>query len=167
MTGTLEQLNISRGGVPKRPVPEGFLTATGIEGDLCAHPEFHGGPKQAVLLIAAEAIDSLRSAGFPVFAGALGENLTTRGLDRRLIRIGQRFRAGEALIEITKLRVPCATLNRYNPEGRVIQPALYDSLAKNGDPRSPVWGMGGFYASVVEPGRLRVNDIIRLLDPVV
>ncbi len=164
MTGTISQLSTSRGGVPKRAIGEGFLTATGIEGDLCAHPQFHGGPKQAVLLICEESIEALRASGFPVFAGALGENLTTRGIDRRAIRFGHRFRVGEAAIEITKLRVPCAALNRYGLEGRRIQPELYDDLAKAGNPESPAWGMGGFYASVVETGRLRPDDIITLLD---
>ncbi len=109
----------------------------------------------------------MTAAGFPVFAGALGENLTTTGLDRRQIRIGQRYQAGDAMIQITKLRVPCATLNRYNSEGRVIQKAVYDERAKAGDPSTPVWGLAGFYASVVKTGMLRANDIITLSDPVV
>ena len=87
MTGTIIQINISRGGVPKRPIPEGVITPLGLEGDLCAHPEIHGGPRQAVLLIAAETVDELIARGYPLYYGALGENLTTRGLDRRQLRL--------------------------------------------------------------------------------
>ena len=66
-----------------------------------------------MLLITAEAIDELIARGYPLYYGALGENLTTRGLDRRQLRAGQRFRVGSALIELTKVRVPARTLDVY------------------------------------------------------
>jgi MOSC domain-containing protein YiiM len=104
VTGSILQINISRGGVPKRPVSESVATPLGLEGDVCAHPEIHGGPRQAVLLIASEAVEELIARGYPLFFGALGENFTTRGLDRRAFRLGQRFRLGGAVIELTKVR---------------------------------------------------------------
>ncbi|HWB99318.1 MAG TPA: MOSC domain-containing protein [Bryobacteraceae bacterium] len=159
MTGSILQINISAGGIPKRPVPEGWLTPLGFEGDSCNHPEHHGGPQQAVLLIASEVIEELSGKGFPLFFGALGENLTTLGLDRRQWRIGQRFRAGDTLLELTKVRVPCATLNLY---GTSIQQEIYDRQVQAGDISSPRWGMSGFYARVLRPGFVRVNDIISL-----
>ena len=157
MTGQIVQINISRGGVPKRPIPEGVITPVGIEGDLCAHPQIHGGPKQAILLMAAEVIDELIAGGYPLYYGALGENLTTRGLDRTQLRIGQTLRAGTALIEITKLRAPCLTLDIYGP---TLKQELYDMKVKAGDHTSPRWGKGGFYARVIEPGRVRESDAI-------
>jgi MOSC domain-containing protein YiiM len=98
-------------------------------------------------LITAEGVDELAAQGFPLHYGALAENITTRGVDRRSLRIGERFRAGEAVIELTEVRFPCNTLNVY---GAGIQAAW--------DPASPVWRMSGFYASVVEPGTLRPGD---------
>ena len=157
MTGQIVQINISRGGLPKRPVPDGFITPFGIEGDQCAHPEIHGGPRQAVLLIASEVVDELKERGYPVYYGALGENLTTRGLDRRQLRLGQRLRVGGALLEITKVRVPCGSLDVY---GSSIKQEIYDKRVKAGDPASPRWGMSGFYAAVIEPGPVQVQDII-------
>jgi len=157
MTGHIIQINISRGGLPKRPVPEALITPIGLEGDSWNHPEIHGGPRQSVLLIAAEAIDELIARGYPLCYGALGENLTTRGLDRTQLRYGQRLRAGAALLELTKMRAPCATLDVYGP---TIKQEIYDKRIKAGDPSSPRWGLSGFYASVIEPGIVRVNDII-------
>ena len=61
------QVNVSRGGIPKRPVPEAMITTLGLEGDSCAHRQFHGGPDQRVLIIASEAVDDLAVLGFPVF----------------------------------------------------------------------------------------------------
>jgi MOSC domain-containing protein YiiM len=137
------------------------VTPLGIAGDGHDNPQVHGGPRKAVLLVTSEGIDELKQQGFPVFSGALGENLTTRGLDRRTVRIGQRYRIGEVLLEITKLRTPCENLSVYGPG---IHKAVYDQEANAGDAASAVWGLGGFYASVLEPGAIHPGDPIHLLD---
>ena len=155
------QINVSPGGVPKRPIPAGVVTSLGIAGDGHAHPQLHGGPRQAILIITSEGIEELKEQGFPLYHGALGENLTTRGLDRRCVRIGQRYRIGEVFLEITKLRAPCETLNPYGPG---IQKAVYDQEVKAGNPASPRWGLSGFYASVLQAGTVRPGDPIQLVD---
>jgi len=163
MTGSILQVNVYRGGIPKRPIAEATVTPEGILGDSWAHPRIHGGPEKAVLIVTSEGIEELIAQGYPLFPGALGENLTTRGLDRRQMRVGQRYRAGEALVEITKLRSPCATLSVYGD----IQQAVYDAQVKAGDATSPRWGLGGFYTRVLKSGVLRPHDIITLADQVV
>ena len=159
MRGTILQVNVSRGGVPKRPVTEAWIRTGGLDGDSWAHPRFHGTPNQKVLLITAESIAEVNAFGYSLFNGALGENLTVDGLDRSALRTGQRFRAGAALIELTKLRRPCATLDVYGPG---IQSHLMDKQARDGDPASPVWARGGFYARVLEEGLVQPGDIIAL-----
>ncbi|MDQ6705355.1 MAG: MOSC domain-containing protein [Acidobacteriota bacterium] len=151
------QINISRGGIPKRPVSEAMLAPLGLEGDSCAHPRFHGGPLKAVLLIASETIEQLIAKGYPVFFGALGENLTTRGLDYRQLRQGERLRIGAALIELTTIRAPCGTLDLYGPS---IKNEIYDLQVKAGDFTSPRWALSGFYARVIAPGPIRAGDAI-------
>lgn len=160
MSASIVQINISRGGVPKRAISSGDVTALGIAGDECAHPGIHGGPQQALLLITSEGIEELTAVGFPLYNGALGENLTTRGLDRRSLRIGQRYRIGAIIIELTKVRAPCDQLNVYGPG---IQRAVYDAQVHAGDPHTPLWGLSGFYASVIQPGPIRPGDPIALL----
>ncbi len=104
----------------------------------------------------------------PVFPGALGENLTVSGIDFRQLRSGQRFVVGDAAIELTTLRQPCSTLDVYNSSvDRPIQKRLYDARAKAGDPSSPVWAMGGFYASVIQRGLINTGVTIALADHVV
>ena len=160
MTGTIVQVSISRGGIPKRPVAEVVLTHQGLEGDGHAHPEIHGGSQKAVLLMTAETIDELVALGYPVFYGAMGENLTTRGIDRRLLRAGQRYRAGSAIIELTRIRVPCSSQDVYGP---AIKDAVYDPRVGAGDITSPRWAMSGFYAAVVRSGVVRASDDIVLV----
>jgi MOSC domain-containing protein YiiM len=120
---------------------------------------------KAVLLVSAEDLGELAAAGFPVSAGALGENLTVEGIDFRKLRAGQRFVAGGAVLELTTLRQPCANLNQYSvPGGRTIHGSLYDDKCKAGDASSPRWAKGGFYAAVLERGLIRTGDTIALAD---
>ncbi len=157
-SGEVVQVSISQGGVRKFAIPEGNLTILGLEGDSHAHPEVHGGPLQAVLWITSEGIEELAGLGFRLAYGSLGENLTSRGIDRREWRAGQHWRIGtEVVIEITKPRAPCQSLSIYGPG---IQAAVYDALVQDGDPSSSKWGLGGFYASVVQPGTIRPGDEI-------
>ena len=156
MTGTVVQINVSRGGIPKRPIESAVVTERGIEGDAWRRP-FHGERRQAILLITIEGIDELVSLGFPLFPGALGENITTRGLDRRKLRLGQRLRVGLAEVELRSIRGPCATLDVYGPG---IQKAMYDAQVAAGNPESALWGLSGFYASVIRPGIASPGDAI-------
>jgi len=160
MTGAVIQVSVSAGGVPNHAIDRGDVTVGGIAGDGWRHPQFHGIPRRAILLVTAEGLDEIRTMGFPVYPGALGENLTTRGIDQRALRIGQRFRCGTATIQLTEVRFPCDTLSVY---GTGIQAAIYDVCAMKGDPSSDFWGLSGFYASAIEPGILRPSDSITLL----
>ena len=102
----------------------------------------------------------LAAGGFPVFYGAMGENLTTRGIDIRALRVGDRLRAGGALLEITEPRGPCTALDVYGPS---IKDEIYDLRVKLLDAASPRWGMSGLYASVIQAGEVRPGDQIELL----
>jgi MOSC domain-containing protein YiiM len=160
MEGTVVQVSISHGGLPKRPIEEGLITPLGMEGDRHAHPDIHGGPRQAILIVSAEVVDALIEQGYPLFYGALGENLTTRGIAIRDLRIGDQLRAGGAILEITKPRGPCSALDVY---GESLKRDVYDAKVKQRDPSSPRWGMSGMYASVVRAGPVRAGDSVTLL----
>ncbi len=164
MPASVLQISASRGGVPKRPVLFGEIGVNGLVGDDHAHPNIHGGPLKAVLLITIEGIEELKSEGFPLYPGALGENLTITGVDRRKMRLGQRYRIGEVIVQITKMRQPCDQLTPY---GEGIQKAVFDAEVKAGNPASPKWGLAGFYASVIQPGTVRPGDAVTLLEEVV
>jgi len=160
--GIIVQVNTSRGGLPKRAVPGGFISEMGLEGDEHAHPGIHGGPGKAILLAAAEIIDDLTVRGYPLFYGALGENLTMLGIPVRQLRSGDRLAAGGALLEITRPRGPCTALHVY---GESLKDEIYDDRVKALDPGSPRWGMSGFYARVLKPGYVRADASISLLTP--
>lgn len=140
----------SPGGIPKTPIAEAQVSARGVEGDDWAHPKYHGGPEQALLLIGEEVLEELGRLGFALVPGALGENITTAGIDYADLRAGQGMSLGEEVkIELTKLREPCRTLDVFNnaQAGR-IQKHLKSQ------------GRGGWYARVLQGGTLRKGDRI-------
>ncbi|HYJ79619.1 MAG TPA: MOSC domain-containing protein, partial [Longimicrobiaceae bacterium] len=69
-----------------------------------------------VHLIHAELHEALHAAGFPISAGQMGENVTTRGLDLLGLPSGARLHLGEtAMVEVTGLRNPCVQLDGIQP----------------------------------------------------
>ena len=158
--GSVLQVNISPGGLPKMPIGEGFVEPLGVTGDRHNHPQFHGGPNKAILIIAAEVVDELAAKGYPVYYGALGENLTTRGFDVRDVRIGDELRVGGVRLEVTAARVPCSQLHVYGP---AIKQEIYDAQVKAGDPSSPRWGMSGWYCRVLSGGPVGPGDPVEVL----
>ena len=153
MSGILTHVSRSNGGLPKLVVRGPvLLTPEGIEGDRHRNLKYHGGPDKAILMVASEVLDNLRQLGYPLYPGALGENLTVSGLDPARWRAGQRYRIGDdPVIELTTLRTPCLNLDVYDA---AIKKELYDAACKAGNPASAKWAKGGFYARVIRAGLL-------------
>jgi MOSC domain-containing protein YiiM len=103
-----------------------LLAGLGVEGDAHAGTTVkhrsrvardpHQPNLRQVHLIHAELHDELRGRGFDVAAGQMGENITTAGVDLLGLPVGTRLRlGGEAIVEITGLRNPCAQLDDFRP----------------------------------------------------
>jgi MOSC domain-containing protein YiiM len=147
------QLSVSPGGLPKRAVAEALVTRRGLAGDAHRNLEHHGGPARAVCLFPLEAIQGLVAEGHAIVPGALGENVTTAGLDWRVVVPGARLRLGErVLLEVTTFTSPCvnlAPLFRHRDFHRVSQK------------RHPGWSRA--YARVLAEGPVRPGDAVRLV----
>lgn len=152
MSARVLQVNVApQGGVPKRPVPQAMVRRLGLEGDGQADRRVHGGP-----LLDVAAVQRLVALGFPVFAGALGENLTTQRLDPQALPPGARLRAGEAMLQVTKAREPCRTIHVWG--GAAIGKAVFDARVAAGEAASPLWGASGLYCRVLREGRVCEGD---------
>ena len=152
--GTIVQVNISKGGVPKLPVMEAEVGENGILGD--GHNQslaIHGGPERALCLYSLERIEALAEEGHPIFAGATGENVTLRGLDWDAVVPGVQLRLGpHVLLEVTRYTTPCRTNARWFVEGNFKR--MHQSL-------HPGWSR--VYARVVTGGLIRPGDAAELL----
>jgi MOSC domain-containing protein YiiM len=154
MTGYVHQLNCSKGGVPKLPVPEAELTPTGLVGDRQAKPFIHGGPERALSLYSLELIETLRAEGHPIYPGSAGENVTVAGLDWSRLAPGSRLRIGdEVVVEITGYANPCPTIRASFTDGE---------FKRISQKRTP--GISRLYARLLRAGRIRVGDQIVVLD---
>ena len=115
--GRPRQIAVRRGrplmsAIGKQPVA-GRLRIAGdsVEGDAQADLRVHGGPDKAVYAYAAEDAAWWEAAlGRELGPGAFGENLTVEGIDVTGARIGERWRAGTAELEVCQPRLPCAKL---------------------------------------------------------
>ena len=92
-----------------------MLTELGLEGDEQAEKKVHGGPDRALCHYPREhylywAREFPEQAELFV-APAFGENLSTDGLTESNVYIGDIFRWGDALIQVTQPRSPCFKLN--------------------------------------------------------
>jgi MOSC domain-containing protein YiiM len=106
-----------------------------------------------VHLLHEELFTELREQGFDVAAGAVGENVTTRGLDLLALPTGTRLRLGaDAVVEVTGLRHPCGQLNDFQPG------LMAATLGRDADGR--LVRKAGVMAIVLAGGDVRPGDTI-------
>lgn len=150
--GKIHQINLSPGGVPKKPVLQAFVTINGLDGDKQIHTKVHGGPERALCLYSVERLLGLQEEGHPIFPGAAGENLTLRDLEWGLVAPGARLRLGESvLLEVTRYTTPCNTIAPFFLDGyfKRISQEVY-----------PGWSR--VYTKVLQSGIIQVGDSLVL-----
>jgi MOSC domain-containing protein YiiM len=142
-----------RTGIFKRPV-EGRVHAgaEGLEGDAIVDRRYHGGIDKAVYAYSVEDYAWWAAQlGEDLEPGRFGENLTTEGMDLIEARIGDRWRIGAALLEVSEPRTPCYKLGvKMGDLGFVKRFAKGLRL--------------GAYLRVLEPGELGAGDAIALVE---
>jgi MOSC domain-containing protein YiiM len=112
-----------------------------------------------VHLMHAELFDELRTKGFDVVPGMMGENVTTRGLDLLALPTGARLRIGAtAVVEITGLRNPCSQLDGLH---RGLMEAVLER-----DPTRGLIRKAGAMGIVIAGGDIAAGDAIRVSLPV-
>jgi len=103
----------------------------------------------------AELFDELRSAGFTVSAGQMGENVTTSGVDLLGLPTGARLHLGsEAVVEVTGLRNPCRQLDNF-------QAGLMAATLER-DSEGNLVRKAGIMGIVLAGGEVREGDPIRV-----
>jgi hypothetical protein len=146
-----------------------LLAGLGVEGDAhCGATVKHRSrvaqnPSQPNLrqvhLIHSELLEELRSSGFEVGPGDMGENITTLGITLLDLPGGSRLFLGrEAVVEVTGLRNPCLQLDHY-------QPGLMSAVLDR-DEEGRLIRKAGIMGIVVAGGEVRPSDPIRVELPV-
>jgi MOSC domain-containing protein YiiM len=108
-----------------------------------------------VHLMHAELFDELRTGGYVVKPGDLGENITTTGIDLLALPTGTRLHLGaSAVVEITGLRNPCIQLDTFQ---KGLMAATLDKDADGNLIRK-----AGIMSIVISQGDVRPGDAIRV-----
>jgi MOSC domain-containing protein YiiM len=129
-------------GIVKHPVRESsvFVGATNIAGDEQADLTVHGGRDKAVYLYPADHWTWwTREHGIACAPATFGENLTLQGADESNVRIGDRFRWGDAILEVSQPRGPCYKLGL--------------SLRADAPQTMTLSARSGWYCRVIQEGR--------------
>ncbi|TKS58739.1 MAG: sulfurase [Nitrospira sp.] len=148
----VHQINISDGGVPKRPVLEARVSKTGVEGDRQRNLKVHGGPDRAVCLFSLDLLERLQDEGHPIDAGSSGENLTVAGLEWELIRPGVVLSVGpDVRLEVKNYTGPCSHNAPWFRDGD------YQRISQKKNP-----GWSRVYAKVLEGGIVRPGDAVEI-----
>ncbi len=164
-TGQLELVGMSPGGhevysgFRKAPVLGGTpikLTELGLEGDQQTEhldstgKRIHGGVEKALYFYPREHLGRwVQDLGYVVVPGDFGENVTVDGPLEADVYIGDRWRWGDAVVEVTSPRRPCAKLTMLRgPDAARIMMAT---------------GRCGWYCKVITPGIVPTVGELQLL----
>jgi MOSC domain-containing protein YiiM len=131
------------------------VTRLGLAGDEQADRSVHGGPDKAVHHYPhdhyawwRDTIDDHPLLGAP---GAFGENLSTEGLTEATVAIGDVFRLGSALVEVSQGRQPCWKLDQRFGRRDILSGVISSRRS-------------GWYYRVREEGEVAAGDAFELID---
>lgn len=139
------QKEVMTGG-NKRPVPKAVLRSRGFDGDGQADLVNHGGPEKAVCVYPFDHYAHWeRVLGHRLEWGAFSENLTVSGAIETEVCIGDVFKVGDSVVQVSQPRMPCSKL-----------------AGKNGQRLLTKWvgetGYTGFYMRVLKEGPVSAGD---------
>lgn len=127
----------------------------GLSGDEQADKLHHGGEDKAIHHYAAENYDYWQQCNpehkLLFKAGAFGENFSTQGMTEQSVCVGDIYRAGSAILQVSQARQPCWKLNvvfQQDDMAKLVQNSLRT----------------GWYYRVLETGSIAMGDQIELLE---
>lgn len=129
--------------IGKRPIDQPIISVgrETLAGDAVADRTVHGGPNKAIYAYPRDNWSWWESeVGLKTFAGAFGENLTVEGATEHDVHIGDQFRWGDVILQVSQPRAPCYKFQLYT--------GLQDASA-----RMTVSGRCGWYFRVLSEGQ--------------
>jgi len=141
-----------RTGIDKRSVegPIEFKN-NGVAGDRIIDTNVHGGYDQAVYAYATE--DARwweKEIGEEISAGRFGENLTTEGIDVNAALVGEQWKIGSVILEVSQPRIPCRVFAGFWKRATLIK-----DFTQAGRP--------GAYLRIIQEGTAQAGDAIEII----
>jgi len=141
-----------RTGIDKRSVVRSVeFKNNGVAGDRIIDTNVHGGYDQAVYAYARE--DALwweKEIGEEIPAGKFGENLTTEGIDVNAALVGEQWKIGSVILEVSQPRIPCRVFAGFWKRATLIK-----DFTQAGRP--------GAYLRIIQEGTAQAGDAIEVI----
>ena len=141
-----------RTGIDKRSVagPIEFKN-NGVVGDRIIDTNVHGGYDQAVYAYALEDAQWWeKEIGEKISAGRFGENLTTEGIDVNAALVGEQWKIGTVILEVSQPRIPCRVFAGFWKRATLIK-----DFTQAGRP--------GAYLRIIQEGTAQAGDSIEVI----
>lgn len=128
------------------------LKKLGFVGDDVANHKFHGGPDRAVCLYPFEHYSYWEEIfQRKLILPAFGENITATGMVEEQVCIGDIYKIGDTIVQVTQGRVPCITISHYNQENELLKKVVETTLT-------------GYFFRVLEEGTINLDSDITLVE---
>ncbi|MFZ1570627.1 MAG: MOSC domain-containing protein [Thiolinea sp.] len=142
-------------GIWKDSIKQAAIDAEGIKGDIQVDRRVHGGAEKALHQYAIPSYASMHAA-FPELAvrmpiGSMGENLTVLGMHEDNVHIGDIYRIGSALVQVSQPRNPCWKINSKFDDERLAKFIATQHIR-------------GWYYRVLEAGNVELGDSMDLVE---
>lgn len=139
-------------GIDKRPRSGRVRLAQNVvEGDRILDTKSHGGYDKAVYAYGDEDRKWWESElGINISNGAFGENLTTSGVDVTNALIGEKWKIGSTVLEVSEPRIPCRVF-----AGFWQRPTLIKDFTTAARP--------GAYLRIIDEGEIGAGDLIEII----
>ena len=141
-----------RTGIDKRSVSGAIeFKDNGVVGDRVIDTNVHGGHEQAVYAYAREDAQWWeKEINEEIPAGRFGENLTTEGIDVNAALIGEQWKIGSVILEVSQPRIPCRVFAGFWKRATLIK-----DFTQAGRP--------GTYLRIIQEGRAQAGDSIEVI----
>ncbi|CAN2215917.1 6-N-hydroxylaminopurine resistance protein [Candidatus Nanopelagicaceae bacterium] len=141
-----------RTGIDKRSVVGSVeFKNNGVAGDRIIDTNVHGGYDQAVYAYAREDAQWWEKViGEEIPAGKFGENLTTEGIDVNAALVGEQWKIGSVILEVSQPRIPCRVFAGFWKRATLIK-----DFTQAGRP--------GAYLRIIQEGTAQAGDAIEVI----
>jgi MOSC domain-containing protein YiiM len=141
-------------GIFKKPTNKPiYVTKNDVLNDEVSNRLNHGGYYKACYIFSSEQYPYWKNL-YPALDwswGMFGENLTVSDFDERKVFLGDIYKVGEALVQVSQYREPCYKFGHKFGTQKVLKQFIKH-------------GFGGTYLSILEEGNVTINDEFTLVE---
>ena len=140
-------------GIYKQSMSQVSVDESGIIGDIQADKRYHGGPEKALHQYALSSYEKIIKR-YPLLhkqanPGMIGENLSATDMNEHNVCIGDIYKVGSAILQVSSPRIPC-----WKIDAKFKQPDLHQFISQH--------RLNGWYYRVLQAGDITLRDVFLL-----